>query len=67
MNLDAKNLDKILSNWIQQCLKTKKLNLVLKEEIKWSLFSDNIIVSFQIILLSMSVENPKEFTKKEIT
>ena len=48
MNLNTKNPHKIfikLNSIMFKNQKKKKTNLVLKEEIKWSLFSDNIIVS----------------------
>ena len=48
MNLNTINPHKIfikLNSIMFKNQKKKKTNLVLKEEIKWSLFSDNIIVS----------------------
>ena len=46
MNFDTKNPDKIFIKLNSTMFKNqKKTNLVLKKEIKWSLFSDNIIVS----------------------
>lgn len=46
MNLNTKNPHKIFIKFNSIMFKNQKRNeLILKEEIKWSLFSDSIIVS----------------------